>query len=172
MSRGKVPADVLEHLDVPYLDASADALVWQLDAPLQPSLAHRRVERASWTLDLHLLGASHQVVLRAPGGAGCSELVACRPGLAGHLPTAVVEDRGDIRYGFRSSVESLAADELAARAEELVARLATRQDALVGAFPGSPHAVTAIEATEGGWRTWHVYPQAGQVVATETEVDR
>lgn len=163
---------MLEHLDVPYLDASAEGLVWQLDAPLQPALAHRTVECGSWTLDLHLLGASHQVVLRAADGARCSELVACRPGVAGHLPSAVIEDRGGIRYGFRSSVASLAPDDLAARADELVARLAPRGDALIGAFPGSPHAVTAIEATGAGWRTWHVYPQAGQIVATETMVDR
>ena len=163
---------MLEHLDVPYLDTSADALVWQLDAPLQPALAARRVERASWTLDLHLLGASHQVVLRsaAADGVRCRELVACRPGVEGHLPSAVVEERAGLRYRFRSTVESMDADELAARAEELVGRLAGRGDALVGAFPGSPHAVTAIEVTPDGWRTWHVYPQAGQVVATETVV--
>lgn len=163
---------MLEHLDVPYLDASAEGLVWQLDAPLQRALAHRTVERGAWTLDLHLLGASHQVVLRAADGEQCSELVACRPGVPGHLPAAVAEDRGGIRYRFCSSVASLTADELAARADELVARLAPRSDALVGAFPGSPHAVTAIEATPAGWRTWHVYPQARQIVATETVVDR
>lgn len=163
---------MLEHLDVPYLDASADALVWQLDAPLQPALASRRVERSGWSLDLRLLGASHQVVLRSSSsdGAACSELVACRPGMRGNLPATVVEERVGLRYGFRSSVESLPTDELAARAEELVGRLAPRRDALVGAFPGSPHAVTAIEVTVDGWRTWHVYPQAGQVVATETVV--
>lgn len=163
---------MLEHLDVPFLDASADALVWQLDAPLEPALARRRVVRAEWTLDLHLLGASHQVVVRGPGGVTCSELVACRPGVPGRLPAAVVEERGGLRYDFRSSVESLGADELAARAEELVARLAARDNALVGAFPGSAHAVTAIEVAREGWRTWHVYPQAGQVVATETVVAR
>ena len=165
---------MLAQLDVPYFDASADALVWQLDAPLQPALARRRVERVRWSLDLRLLGASHQVVLRpADGGAaGCSELVACRPGAQGRLPASVIEDRGGVRYGFRSSVTSLTAEELAVQAEELVARLASRDDALVGAFPGSPHAVTAIEATDAGWRTWHVYPQARQVVATETVVER
>ena len=164
---------MLEHLDVPYLDTSADALVWQLDAPLQPALAARRVEGAGAALDLRLLGASHQVVLRSPTGrAVCSELVACRPGVPGHLPATVVDERAGVRYGFRSSVESLAPEELAARAGDLLARLATRDDALVGAFPGSPHAVTAIEATADGWRTWHVYPQAGQVVTTETVVGR
>ena len=166
---------MLEHLDVPYLDASADALVWQLDAPLQPALAHRRVEAASWTLDLHLLGASHQVVARPRSSssfATCSELVACRPGVVGHLPATVVEERAGLRYRFSSAVETLPADELTAAAEALVARLAARPDALVGAFPGSPHAVTAIEVTADGWRTWHSYPQAGQLVTTETVVGR
>ena len=166
---------MLERLDGPYLDASADHLVWQLDAPLQPALARRRVERPSWTIDLRLLGASHQVVLRSAAGrrAGvtCSELVACRPGIRGNLPAAVVEERLGLRYGFRSSVESLGDDELADRADGLVARLAGRDDALVGAFPGSPHALTAIDVTRDGWRTWHVYPQSGQVVTTQTVVE-
>ena len=164
---------MLEHLDVPYLDASADALVWQLDVPLEPALARRRVEAASWTLDLHLLGASHQVIVRphrSADGAACSELVACRPGVRGHLPASVMEEREGLRYRFRSSVASLSPAELTATAEELVARLASRDDALVGAFPGSPHAVTAIEVTADGWRTWHSYPQAGQLVTTETVV--
>lgn len=164
--------DVLERLDVPYLDASADALVWQLDAPVQPALARRRVERDSWALDLHLLGASHQVLVRAWDGAACSELVACRPGVAGHLPSAVVEDRAGLRYGFRSAVELVDVESLADRASSLVRRLGGRDDALVGAFPGSPHAVTAIEVTRSGWRTWHVYPQTLQVVTTETVLDR
>lgn len=161
---------MLERLDVPFLDASADALVWQLDAPLQRALACRRVAGPSWTADLHLLGASHQVLLRAPDGVTCSELVACRPGVSGRLPASVVEERSGLRYGFRSSVEALGAEELGERAEGLVARLAARDDALVGAFPGSPHAVTAIEVTDTGWRTWHIYPQTGQIVATETVV--
>lgn len=45
---------------------------------------------------------------------------------------------------------------------------------LAGTFPGSPHAFTAMLAqrSEGQvrWRTWHAYPQEGQLVATRTRV--
>ena len=48
----------------------------------------------------------------------------------------------------------------------------TTRNGLAGVFPGSPHAFTAMLAQrhEGQvhWRTWHAYPQDGQLVATRT----
>lgn len=45
---------------------------------------------------------------------------------------------------------------------------------LAGTFPGSPYAFTAMLAQriEGQvrWRTWHAYPQEGQLVVTRTRV--
>ncbi|MGK5557944.1 DUF2617 family protein, partial [Actinomadura kijaniata] len=50
-----------------------------------------------------------------------------------------------------------------------------RDDALVGVFPGSPHAVTALAVDPAapasgpdalGWRTWHTYPQTQEIVMT------
>jgi fermentation-respiration switch protein FrsA (DUF1100 family) len=164
---------VLQQLDVPYLDASASHLVWRLDAPVQAALATQTVASAAWTLELRLLGASHQVVARSTDGeVVCTELVACLAGEPGDLPSAIDEERTGLRYRFRSVVERTSPQDLAGRAEALVARLGGRDDALVGAFPGSPHAVTAIEVTRSGWRTWHVYPQAGEIVETDTSLGR
>jgi len=159
-------------LEVPYLDASAEQLVWQLDAPLQSALAVGHVDWSWCTLELRLLGASHQVVVRGHDGAGCSELVACRPGGSDGLPEAVSDQRAGLHYRFDSSVVRVTAEALADQATALVDRLSGDAQALVGSFPGSPHAVTAVEVVASGWRTWHLYPQTGQIVTTVTQVER
>lgn len=159
-------------LEVPFLDASAEQLVWQLDAPLQPALAVGQVAWSWCTLEVRLLGASHQVVVRPAEGPECSELVACRPGSGGGLPAFVSDQRAGFSYHFDSSIERVPATVLAERANELVERLSGDSHALVGSFPGSPHAVTAVEVVAGGWRTWHLYPQTGQIVTTSTQLDR
>ncbi len=62
----------------------------------------------------------------------------------------------------------------AGRAQELLALVSDHPQGLAGVFPGSPHAFTAMLARchEGQfhWRTWHAYPQDGQLVATRTRV--
>ncbi len=161
---------MLQVLSVAYLDASAAQLSWSLDAPVRPALASRRLQFGDLALDLRLLGASHQVVFEAAGHRG-TELVACDRSSTGGLPREVGEERGRFVYRFTSHVERLEGAPLAALAEELVARLSVSERALVGAFPGSPHAVTAISADGEGWRTWHLYPQAGEVVRTATVIE-
>lgn len=160
---------MLQILTVPYLDASAAQLVWRLDAPVQPALASRRVVLEGMTLDLRLLGASHQVVVER-GRRRVSELVACDHSSPGGLPREIGEERAGFVYRFTSEVERLPLASMAAVADELVSGLAGSDRALVGAFPGSPHAVTAISVGDAGWRTWHLYPQTGEVVRTATEV--
>jgi len=159
-------------LEVPFLDASAEQLVWQLDAPLQSALAVGHVTWSWCTLEVRLLGASHQVVVRTIEGPECSELVACRPGAGGGLPAAVSDQRAGFHYRFDSAVERVPAAVLAHRATSLVERLSGDAHALVGSFPGSPHAVTAVEVVVDGWRTWHLYPQTGQIVTTSTQLER
>ena len=48
--------------------------------------------------------------------------------------------------------------------------------ALLGRFPGNELAVTAVTADTDDdaliWRTWHTYPQAGEVVVTSSRIDR
>jgi hypothetical protein len=46
----------------------------------------------------------------------------------------------------------------------------------VGAFPGSPDALTVLSArplaTGWSWRSWHVYPAGGEVVRTTGSLRR
>ena len=69
---------------------------------------------------------------------------------------------------------TLSRGSFAGRAQELLALVADHPNGLAGVFPGSPHAFTAMLAQrhEGQvhWRTWHAYPQDGQLVATRTRV--
>lgn len=164
---------MLRHLDVPFLDAAADQLVWRLGAPPQPALATLVVALGSrCSLDVRLLGASHQVLVREHdrGAVRCSELVACDPTRAGDLPPAARHHVDDLDYRFASEVRRVEADELAALAAELRA-CASGATMLVGSFPGSPHAVTAVEVVADGWRTWHLYPQTGEIVTTATAIE-
>lgn len=165
---------MLRDLDVPFLDAAADQLVWRLGAPPRAALATMRVDLGGGTsLDVRLLGASHQVLVRDERRAGavrCSELVACDPRLAGNLPPAAIRRVDDLDYRFTSEVRRVDPSELGTLAADLRAR-ALGASMLVGSFPGSPHAVTAVEVVDGGWRTWHLYPQACEVVTTTTRVE-
>ena len=167
-------------LRVPYRDTTADALVWRLGEARRPALASLELDVAGGRLELRLLGSSHQVVFSASGGPPgavplVSEIVACDLGAPGLPPTAVrTLDGWD--YRFRSSAHRLTAGVFGPRVERLVARLADHPTAIVGRFPGSPHAVTALLAGAGPggagvrWRTWHAYPQDGRLVTTATTV--
>jgi hypothetical protein len=143
---------VLVRLDTPYADTTAGDLSFALGLPVLPAL---HVLHLGSTVEFRLLGASHQVVW--PGGV---ETVACLPGRAPHLPGAV----DDGAYRFSSTVEPL--DRTAT--QMLWRQLESDPQALVGAFPGDPDAVTAMRAERTGWRTWHAYPQTGELVTTHT----
>lgn len=166
-------------LDVPYADTTAADLSFALGLPEQPALHVLDVPvpgRPGAALRLRLLGASHQVVLRA-GATELVETVACLPGRPPSLPAAVHErERG---YRFTATVQRLSLDEISARAAVLRRALADDPHALVGVFPGDEDAITALHvqvgaadarATEVSWRTWHAYPQTGEMVETETAV--
>jgi Protein of unknown function DUF2617 len=161
-------------LDVPYADSRAAQLSWQLGPACHQALAEVPVALPGGALDLRLLGGSHQVLLSLDG-TRCSEVVACGSGVPG-LPAAIRRTLPGLRYRFRSAVSVLSAAALAAEVERLLARLADDPAALVGEFPGSRHAVTALLAEPRAdgvtWRTWHAYPQSGELVTTVTDVDR
>lgn len=170
---------------VPYRDTAADDLVWRLgDAGRLPALATLELPFAGGLLELRLLGSSHQVVFTAPapGAAGpatdvvVSEVVACGAGTPG-LPSVADRALPGWDYRFRSATHRLAPHRFGPRVDRLAARLAGHPAAIVGRFPGSPHAVTALLAgpMPGGsagarWRTWHAYPQDGRLVVTSTVV--
>ncbi|WP_329457062.1 DUF2617 family protein [Streptomyces sp. NBC_01497] len=164
---------MLTTLNTAYTDTRAADLAWALGRGPLPALATLDLDLSGARLELRLLGASHQVLLEEDGGA-CSETVACIPGSSTPLPLGVSERIGDWEYEFAARVEHLSQGQFAGRAQELLALVADHPNGLAGTFPGSPYAFTALLAQrdEGSvrWRTWHAYPQEGQLVVTRTRV--
>lgn len=163
---------MLAPLAVPFVDARASALSWWLGDDAPDPLARLVLRGATGSLELRLLGASHHVVATA-GDARCPEVVACgaRDGaLPAHHDGAV----GDARYCFASTTTSYAPPALARVARDLRRRCSTDPAALVGVFPGSPDALTVLTGSElargWAWRSWHVYPGAGEVVRTRSRL--
>jgi hypothetical protein len=164
---------MLTTLKTVYTDTRAEDLAWALGREPLPALATLDLELAGARMELRLLGASHQVLLEQERGT-CSETVACIPGSSTPLPLGVSKRLGEWEYEFAARVETLSRGQFAGRAQELLALVAEHPHGLAGVFPGSPHAFTALLAQrhEGSvmWRTWHAYPQEGQLVATRTRV--
>lgn len=156
-------------LQVAFADTRASHLRWRLDERPQDVLARIVVPLVAGRVELGLLAASHQVVLTAPGARTVVETVACEEdGQA--LPTSVHQRLGSSTYKFASTVEVLAPATLALRVRHLLAALREREDAIVGRYPGDELAVTGLEATADGWRTWHVYPATDELVTTRTRL--
>ncbi|MER8233284.1 DUF2617 family protein [Streptomyces sp. NPDC101490] len=164
---------MLTTLKTSYTDTRAADLAWALGREPLPALAMLDLELTGAKLQLRLLGASHQVLLEEDGRA-CSETVACMPGSSTPLPLGVSKRVGEWEYEFAARVETLSHGSFAGRAQELLALVADHPHGLAGTFPGSPHAFTAMLAQrhEGQvrWRTWHAYPQEGQLVVTRTRI--
>ncbi|TVL92531.1 DUF2617 family protein [Streptomyces sp. SAJ15] len=164
---------MLTTLKTAYIDTRAADLAWCLGREPLPALAVLDLRFGEASVQLRLLGASHQVILDEAHGL-CSETVACMPGSSTPLPLGVSTLVGDREYEFAARVETLSRGSFAGRAQELLALVADHPHGLAGTFPGSPHAFTAMLAQrhEGlvGWRTWHAYPQEGRLVATRTRV--
>ncbi|MER5773050.1 DUF2617 family protein [Streptomyces sp. NPDC002039] len=164
---------MLTTLQTTYTDTRAADLAWALGRERLPALAVLNLRLDGANVELRLLGASHQVLLEE-GEVLCSETVACMPGSSTPLPLGVAKRVGDWEYEFAARVETLSRGSFAGRAQELLALVADHPNGLAGTFPGSPHAFTALLAQrhEGQvrWRTWHAYPQEGQLVATRTRV--
>ncbi|MFE5025486.1 DUF2617 family protein [Streptomyces sp. NPDC056656] len=164
---------MLTTLNTAYTDTRADDLAWALGREPLPALATLDLELAGAQLQLRLLGASHQVLLEEERGT-CSETVACIPGSSTPLPLGVAKRMGDWEYEFAAHVETLSKGSFAGRAQELIALVSDHPNGLAGVFPGSPHAFTALLAHrqkgQVHWRTWHAYPQEGQLVVTRTRV--
>lgn len=155
---------MLTTVAVAYADVTAASLCLALDLPPQPALDTAEVELAGVTVELRVLGASHQVLV----GGAVSETVACLDGPRDPLP-AVVERDG---YRFTSTVERLPLAALRDRAEALRAAAARDPRALAAVFPGSPDALTALScrrtASGVAWTTVHVYPGTGEIVTTQS----
>ncbi|GGJ96149.1 hypothetical protein GCM10010123_27650 [Pilimelia anulata] len=154
---------MLVSLDTAYADTAAGDLSFTLSLPRLPALYSLALPDPG--VSLHLLGASHQVVLDDR-----IETVACLPDGPAHLPERAEVD------GLRFAAEVRRPGAAALSAEVAIVRRMVAADpyGLVGAFPGHPDAITALQVTRRagrvGWRTWHAYPQTGELVLTRTEI--
>jgi hypothetical protein len=167
------------HLRVPYADSEAAMLGFALGLPVLRSLGELTVDAPAGRgtgLSLRLLGASHQVLVDT-GAGRFTETVACHDGVpAGVLPARVARTVCGALYTFHAEVRRVDADVLRHAADALRERLAGRRHALVGVFPGSPDAITALLADPVPdrravrWQTWHVYPRTGEIAHTHSEV--
>ncbi|MCA1655864.1 MAG: DUF2617 family protein [Pseudonocardiaceae bacterium] len=103
-----------------------------------------------------------------------SETVACLPDRSGALPAREEQVVGDYLVRFAAECLRLGPTEFADEVARIVAGCESDEAALVGEFPGSPLAVTALSAralrTGVAWQTWHAYPQVGELVWTSTVV--
>jgi len=156
---------------VPFADSRAADLSLAYGLHRLPALGTHRVARPGGRLELRVLGASHQVVLEV-GDTRWSETVACLPGRGGPLPAREDVVLDGLTARFEARCRQLAPATLAARVQALRDRCEQHPDALVGTFPGSPLAVTAVlvDSLATGWRTWHAYPQTGELVETRSVV--
>lgn len=163
---------MLSVLSVPYADVRADQLRWGF-RPAPGALAALRLEGPAATLELRLLGSSHAAVLTV-GGQEHSEVVACASkGDDGGepMPADVEVALPGMTYRFRSRTSS-PPEGLDSLATALRARFSGHGTSLVGAFPGDPDALTVLHAESPlRWRTWHLYPNSGEVVRTFSTVE-
>lgn len=168
-------------LSVPYKDVRASELSWSLEAPDQPPLHSDRHPVGGLDVEVRILGASHQVLVRTADRARlvCRETVACRDAAPGPLPMAMERDLEEgYHYEVRCAVREVDADRFPAWASALRDYAGALPDATIAVFPAVPDAVTAVvveplPARLHGvlWRTWHTYPHpggGGDVVATRT----
>ena len=162
----------------PFVDSRAADLSLVFGLARLPALGTHRVELPGVSVELRVLGASHQVVLDLDG-LEWSETVACLPDRAGALPTREESRAGHMVSRFAARCVRLAPAELAARTGVLRRHCEAHPHALVGTFPGSPLAVTAMVVDAAvdpavpvgppvGWWSWHAYPQTGELVTTRS----
>lgn len=183
---------MISTLEAAYVDVCARSLGWALGLPGRTALATLTVPVpmsmstteptgpadpvGGWQVELRVLGASHQVLVHGEGALLCSETVACDLAGAEPLPTTARSELPQTgSYEFSSEVLHLDADALVTAVDELEHDLDGRDHTLVGRFPGMPHAITAltVDVLANGllaWRTWHAYPQAGELVTTRSRL--
>lgn len=164
---------MIAQLAVPFADARAEELRFSLSLGEQPALEVCVVEARGVQVELRILGASHQAIVRARDAELC-ETVACVPGAVDRVPAWLERHDDPGRYVFRSSVQRPGAVALRARAALLRAQAEQDPAAIVGVFPGARDSLTALACRalpDGvGWATWHLYPGTGEVVTTRSRM--
>ncbi|WP_108667520.1 DUF2617 family protein [Euzebya rosea] len=150
-------------------DLSPDRLTVAFGGPLQPALARATLALPTTTVEVAVLSASHQV--RTLEGHAV-ETLACNTGGSAPGPRRVIVHTGVDRWdlAFDYAVDTVTPVGLATLVEQL--RDGARTAGVVHAFPGHPHAVTAVLPTPSGdgWATWHCYPEHGRVARSTTTV--
>src|SRR5690242_18552537 len=107
-------------LSVPYRDVRASELSWSLEAPDQPPLHSGRHPVGLLDVEVRILGASHQILVRTADRPRliCRETVACREAGRGWLPMALERELGDgYHYEVRCEVREVAAEHFPAWAD-------------------------------------------------------
>ncbi|MFN2494758.1 MAG: DUF2617 family protein [Pseudonocardiaceae bacterium] len=161
-------------ITTPFADSrAADLRLAYGLAPL-PALGAHQVSLPGARIDLRVLGASHQVVLDV-GATRWSETVACLPDRPGRLPAQDTVQSGLLHARFTARCLRLAPARLSAQVHVVVRQCEGHPWALVATFPGVPLAITALLVQDlpgamTSWRTWHAYPQTGELVRTSSVV--
>lgn len=160
---------------IEFVDTRADQLVYSLDEPrITPLLArYFTFTHAGVPLEVELavLGCSHQVTVRSAGHEWVRETLACLPGREPWVPAT---DSCAVAHGGQ-----LTFDSTVVKPADFLREIGRLESQLAGSpaqcsvqFPGQPGAVTALTCTthRNGvvWRTWHCYPQSGEVVKTQS----
>lgn len=163
---------MIHPIAAPFVDSRAADLTLSLTEPALAAEVVRSLETPDAQVQLRLLTASHQVVVRRAGDE-LIETLACLPSTPRPLP-ARYEHRcpvGD--YRTTVTVHRLAATDLQRRVERLLTEHAADERYVVGLFPGHPLATTGVGIDSCGpgaltWRSWHAYPQEGSLVLTRS----
>jgi uncharacterized protein DUF2617 len=160
---------VRTRIETRFADSRAADLSLAYGLPRLPSVAEHFIVLHGVDVELRLLGASHQVIIGA-----WSETVACLPDRADKLPAREEIVENGLRFQFAAQTLQLAGPALSDRVAGIIRECTLDEHAIVGSFPGSPLAITAVRAWEEkvgtAWRTWHVYPQGRELVETRTVV--
>lgn len=152
-----------------FADSRAANLSLAFGLPPMRALGTHHVQLHGVDVELRVLGASHQVIV-----GPWSETVACLPDRAAALPSHAESVEGGLWVQFSAHTLRLSPVDLAERVHGIVSDYGDDPQALIGDFPGARFAITALRAWEEkegtAWRTWHSYPQAGELVETLTVV--
>ena len=160
---------MIARIETGFVDTRAADLSLAFGLPPLPAVGTHRLTLQGREVELRLLGASHQVIV-----GRWSETVACLPERATRLPSREESVVGGLHVWFAAQTLRLDGAGLTDRVSGIIRDCAADEHAIVGEFPGSPLAITAVRAwaeQDGvAWRTWHAYPKAAELVETRTVV--
>lgn len=167
-------------LPVAFVDTAAGDLTFSLRRPRLPAVHSTVAEipaaptgapAGEVRVELNVLGCSHQVIVSAADSEVLIETLACLPGEPAHLPESASGTVAGGEHEFGSRVEHVPASRFPAAVEALTTAARRLPHHAVVRFPGHAGAVTALALDAGSgdalrWRTWHCYPQTGEIVHT------